>query len=367
MPATRMLGLSAILATALSACGDGDGDAGGGGGATGSSGGSSSSGEATGGQTGTSDATTASEGSTSTSARPSETSGSTSDPGSDASSSGGSDFPVDCHDGGLPVRVEGGGEYATVREGVTATPPGSTVWICPGDYTEDAAIQIVRDLTIVGAGPDLVSIAATDGLDRVFLVRDADVTFEGFSVIGASIGIDVGYEENAPRITTMRNLRVAQSRQIGIFIFEGGGVDLKNATANFENVVVEGVDALDGPAAVAGIALSGIQASFVDCSVRDNITRSGGLEVEDSQVDFEGGEVVRNEALFPNGGGARILTELTARSFTIVDSDWGASAAQENVPNDMDCGSGVSNDVGWLGSPANAVCGTDVEGCCTPQ
>lgn len=356
--------LLVLLAAGLVSCG-GD-DAGGGGDETGSSSGTSATSGSSGAQqtsTSSNETGTSGEPSTSTSV---DSTASTSETGSDASSSGENPFGVDCDDGGLPVRVEGGAEYATVSEGVTATPPGSTLWICPGEYTEDASIQIQRDLTIIGAGPDVVTLTAAVGLDRVFLVRDASITLEGVSIVGAGFGIDVGYETNEPRITTLRNLRVAQSRQAGIYVFQNG-VDLENAQAVFEGVVVEGVVAEGDTPAIGGVALYGIQASFLDSSIRDNVTRSGGFEVQDSQVDFEGGEVVRNEALFPNGGGVRLLTDTTPLPFTITESNWGANAEQENTPNDVDCGSGVSNDVGWLGDPANAVCGTDIDGCCTPK
>ena len=355
-----------LLLAAVTGCG-GD-DAEGNGAGTDASTGSSSSGDGSGEATSTTTSADESGGTTSTASSSGDTTGSTSDPGSEASSTGSAAFPVDCDDGGLPVRVDGGGEYATVNEGVTATPPGGTLWVCPGEYTEAMAIQIQRDVAIVGAGPDVVSINAEDGLDRVFLVRNASVTFEGMSIVGAGFGIDVGYEENEPRVTTMRNLRVAQSRQAGIFIFEGGGVELENARAVFEQVTVEEVASDGGTApALGGVALYGVDATFVDTIIRDNVTRSGGLEVQDSRVEFEGGQVVRNEATTPNGGGARLLTDAAAQTFTIIDSDWGSGAEEENTPNDMDCGSGVSNDVGWLGNPASAVCGTDVDGCCTPR
>ncbi len=368
MLATRKSSLCVLLSVGLLACGDDDSS--GGSGETDPTGGTSAtSGASTGSGTGSVPTSGSSGGGETMSSGPVETEsdGSTSGtgPGDGSSSSGGTPFPVDCDDGGLPVRVEGA-EYATVGEGVIATPPGSTLFICPGDYEEAASISIERDLTIFGAGSGAVTINAGKGLDRVFLVRNASVTFEGISIVGGGFGIDVGYEENERRVTVMRDVRVAQSRQAGIFIF-GSMVDFGNAQAVFENVVVEGVAADGEPPAIGGVALYNIEATFVDTAIRDNVTRSGGFEVQDSQVDFQGGQVVRNEALFPNGGGVRLLTETTARPFTIGESDWGASAEEENTPNDMDCGAGATNDVGWLGNPANAVCGTDVEGCCMPK
>lgn len=371
---TRPSGLCVLFAAGLLACGT---DGGEGGGDDSSSGTSS----AVTGSSGAPDSATASpttsetttEGTTTdtpttSGVAESGSSGSGSGSGSESgSSSGGRPFPVDCEDGGLPVRVDGGGEYATVSEGVAAVPPGGTLWICPGEFEETAAIQIERDVDIVGAGPDLVSITAATEVDRVFLVRDASVRFEGISIRGAGFGIDVGYVGSQKRTTTMRDIRVSGSRQAGIFMFRGPKVADGLAQAIFEDVVVENVVSEGEPVAIAGVALYEIEAGFIDTIIRDNVTRSGGLEVEDSEVTFEGGQVIRNEALFPNGGGARLVTTNTSRQFTIVDSDWGAGAEQENVPNDMDCGSGANNDVGWLGNAASAVCGTDIDDCCTPQ
>lgn len=369
---TRPSGLCVLFAAGLLACGT-DGGGGGDGSSSGTSSAATGSSGAPGSATTTETTSSASDGTTAdapTSSGVAE-SGSTSS-GSDSdsdtgSTSGGRSFPVDCEDGGLPVRVDGGGEYATVGEGVAAVPPGGTLWICPGEFEETAAIQIERDINIVGAGPDLVSVSAAIEVDRVFLVRDASVTLEGFSIRGAGFGVDVGYLESEKHTTTIRDIRVSGSRQAGIFMFRGPDVADGLARAVFEDVVVENVMSEGEPVAIAGVALYEIEAAFVDTIIRDNLTRSGGLEVEDSEVTFEGGQVIRNEAVFPNGGGVRLVTTNTARQFTIIDSDWGVGAKQENVPNDMDCGSGANNDVGWLGSPANAVCATDIDDCCTPQ
>ncbi len=373
MPRTPSPGLIVLFATGLLACGGGGSRSEGGGD---SSGGASTGATDTPGSTSTSETTTtqstaatASDGPTSsTGVAESGSSSSASGSGSESgSTSGGASFPVDCEDGGLSVRVDGGGEYDTVGDGVAATPPGGTVWICPGDFEVTEAIAIERDINIVGAGRELVSITAATTVDRVFLVRDASVRFEAFSLSGAGFGIDVGYLESQKNTTTMRDLRVSGSRQAGIFIVRGPGVADGLAQAVFEDVIVENVVSTGDTVAIAGVALYEIEAAFVDTIIRDNATRSGGLEVQDSEVTFEGGQVIRNTASFPNGGGVRLVTVETPRLFTITDSDWGAGAKQENVPNDMDCGAGPANDVGWLGNPANAVCGTDLEDCCTPK
>jgi len=368
----RTSGLSMLLATGLLACGS-DGGSGG-------EDGSSSSGTPQGSSSGTAAGGTSSQGtdssgvtgttttpaSTSTGLDDSSSTQAGSDTGSSGSTTGGSSLPIDCEDGELPVRVDGGGAYETVSEGVAATAPGGTLWVCPGDYEEDAEIQIERDISIVGAGPALVSIVGTAAVNRVFFVRDASVTFEGLSISGGFFGINVAYLQNEARTTTMRNLRVGENRQAGIYLSTGPAVDDGAAQAVFEDVVVENVAAQEKPVAIAGVALLNVDATFLDTIIRDNLTRSGGLEIDNSEVTFEGGQVIRNEATFPNGGGARLTSDAPFPQFTIVDSDWGEGAAQENIPNDVDCGAGANNDIGWLGSPANAVCATNTGDCCTP-
>lgn len=374
----RTSGLCAFLAGSLLACGT-NGEGGGGGSEEDSSGSTSStptgsstdtpSGDTTAGSTTSTVATeaTASDGPTSTSVADSGSTRAGTDTGSDTgSTSGGSSVPIDCDDGGLPVRVDGGGGYETVSEGVAAVPPGGTLWVCPGDYEEHATMQIERDISIVGAGPNLVSIVAGAEVERLFFVRNASVAFEGFSISGALFGIDVSHVENAVGTTTMRNLRISGSQRAGVYLFTTTAGNEGTVDAVFEDVIVENVTSADGQA-IAGVALQSVNATFLNTTIRDNVTRAGGLDVFDSEVTFEGGQVVRNEALFPNGGGARIVSDVLFATFTIIDSDWGEGAAEENVPNDVDCGAGANNDIGWLGNPANAVCATDTGDCCTPQ
>lgn len=369
----RTPGLSVLLAAGLLACGTD-----GGGGDEGSSGSSGSTSTASSSGTPSSDATTAgptSEGTTDATATEAPTSTSIADSSSTSadsetdtetgSTTGGSSLPIDCDDGGLPVRVDGGGGYETVAEGVSATPPGGTLWICPGDYEQDATIQIERDISIVGAGANLVSIVATEAVDRAFLVLNASVSFEGFALSGGQFGIYADHTQNEVGTTTVRNLRISECRRAGVYLTTTTRGNNGTVEAVFENVIVENV-ASEDEQAIAGVALQLVNTTFLNTIIRDNVTRAGGLDVLDSEVTFEGGQVIRNEAIFPNGGGVRIVSDIFTATFTIIDSDWGEGAAEENLPNDVDCGSGAENDVGWLGSPANAVCGTDIEDCCTP-
>ncbi len=371
----RTSGLTMLLATGLLACGsDGDGDGDGDTGSS-SSGSSAPTGSSSVGPSGgtttegtTSGVETATDGPGSTGITDSGTTqGESETRSATGSSTGGSSLPIDCNDGELPIRVDGGGGYETVGEGVAAVPPGGTLWICPGDYTLDDTVQIERDVSIVGASSDLVNLVAAAKVDRVFQVLDASVTFEGFALIGGQFGINVTHTQGGELdTTTMRDVQIRDCQQAGVYLSTTFSIEDGFGQAVFEDVVVENV-ASEEVQAIAGVALLNVNATFLDTIIRDNVTRSGGLELLDAEVTFEGGQVIRNEAMFPNGGGARIVSDLVSAQFTIVDSDWGEGAEEENLPNDVDCGSGASNDVGWLGSPANAVCATDIKDCCTPQ
>ncbi len=391
MQALRSSPLSLLLFVGLLACDGGGGDGGGEGDGGSSSGGTAptptasttdtptsgntASGTASAGSTGTgtTDAPTTEASSSSGAADTgSSGSGSTGTGSETGSTSGSSSLPIDCDDGELPVRVDGGGAYSTVSDGVFATPPGGTLWICPGDYDEDESMLIDHDMSIVGAGRSLVSITSSaafvsgQSAGAAFEVTNASVTFEGFSLSGGRYGISASYYQNEERTTTMRNLRVGDSDDSGVYLYAGPSIFNGNALAVFEDVIVENVDALEPFAATAAVEIRNVDVTFLDSIIRDNVTETGGLFVDESEVTFEGGRVIRNEAIEADGGGARIASSGPPYStFTIIDSDWGEGAALENVPNDVDCGN--SSDVGWLGEPANAVCANNNGDCCTPQ
>lgn len=377
--------LSALLVLSLVACdGDGgeDGGAEGSGGSTGAStadppgagssttgAGSSASGltvgststssataETLGSETGTGGATTAETDATSADSSSGEASGST---------TGESTLPIDCGDGDLPVRVDGGGSYATVSAGVAATPPDGTLYICPGEYTEDASMELDFPISVIGAGPNLVHIQTTadfvssesDGAG--FTVINSGISLEGFTLEGGRYGVSISLYQGADHAVTIRNVTLRGSDDAAVYLTRGVN-DLDNISATFESMIVEDVQG----AVDAAVAIREVPATFIDCIIRDNVAEHGGLFVSNAPVVFEGGQVVRNTATDPNGGGAFILASFPYPEFVISNSDWGVGEANENAPNDFDCGN--SSDIGWLGAPANATCATDNADCCTP-
>ena len=293
---------------------------------------------------------------------------------SSTSTGGSGSLPINCTDGGLPVRVDEGGEYATVSEGVAATPPGGTLWVCPGRYDESEPVEIGHDMSIVGAGRDLVSISSTatfgpDGAGGAFEVTNTSVTFEGFSLRGGRYGAFV-LAYNGERVITFRNVRIGNTESSGVLLDRGAGASHGDSQAVFEDVIVEEVDQTNSPPgeiARAAVEIRGVQTSFIDTIIRDNLTSYGGLEIFDAEVSFEGGQMIHNEALAEGGGGAWLSPSSTTfmlRNLTIIDSDWGEGAAMDNAPDDVSCS---GNGDGWLGAPVSAVCGNLVGSCCIPS
>ncbi|MCR9165343.1 MAG: hypothetical protein ACE37F_24055 [Nannocystaceae bacterium] len=382
---TRLLAF-ALLTAPLGACDDGGNDDGGADGSGGSSGvattasssGGASSASASGSgtpQTSTSDSTSSTGDSDVTTAGADTTgdasTGETSAEGSSGgastgSSTGQSSLPIDCDDGDLPVRVEGGGSYSEVSAGVAATPPGGTVYICPGEYTEDATMEIDFPISVVGAGPNLVHIETSasfmsgqsDGAG--FNAVNSGFTLEGFTLEGGRYGVSVFLYQGPGHEVVIRDVTFRGSDDAGVYI-SGGANPPDDASATFEGMIVEDVQG----AVDAAVAIRDISSTFVDSIIRDNVTEHGGLYVQDAPVVFEGGQVIRNTATETNGGGAYIQSGFPYPEFVITGSDWGEGAANENAPNDFDCGN--STDVGWLGAPANATCATNDGDCCTPD
>ncbi len=279
-----------------------------------------------------------------------------------SSGSGGMSFP--CDDPALPVMVVGGGGYETVQAAVDATPEGGTVQICPGEYPE--AIQIVRDVTIQGAGMDQVTIIGPPG-QQVIDSSIASLDFSDFTIRGGQIGIWAGNADG--QSVNLTRVSIEDMEQYGLYVWASGNGSIDTTLVDIVESNISGVDSSgDG----AGIFFQRLTATLTDTMIIDNraVGSGGGMRIDTSHVTVTGGQVHANEAM--RGGGALLESGIVASTLSIVASDWGAGMALENYEADVRCYSNIGGfpvpTAGFLGMGANAECasggvGTD---CCLP-
>ena len=86
-------------------------------------------------------------------------------------------------------------EAQTIQEGVGLAPPGGTVVVCAGDYSETVTVD--KPLTLNGAGPDphvrtgdttQEAVLARPG-DMGFILAAPDITLEGFTIRNTPVGV----------------------------------------------------------------------------------------------------------------------------------------------------------------------------------
>ncbi len=288
-----------------------------------------------------------------------------SDSGSEGSSTGGV-LPFDCDDGQAPVRVVGGGSYDTISEGVEAAPPDAVVQVCPGQYTDN--VEIERNVTIHGAGADLVTV--NGGTGPTFRTLNSSVTFlrfEGMTLEAGTRGIAVDWPLAADRdpVLEIDGVHIDGVQGIGLQVLADGYLgSVEVLDTSITNTV--GGTSTQGPLVGGAIYFERVTAQLTDCTIEGNVAETGAMTVWGADVTFTGGRVVSNTA--EQGGGAALITRdfpglPVAGTLTIENSDWGAGAADENQDTDVDCTS-VDDTAGFLGSPANATCSSEVQPCC---
>lgn len=279
-----------------------------------------------------------------------------------SSGSGGISFP--CDDPALPVMVVDGGAYRTVQAAVDATPEGGTVQICPGEYPE--TIQIVRDVTIQGAGMDQVTIIGPPG-QQVIDSSSASLDFSDFTVRGGQIGIWAGNADDES--VSLTRVSIEDMEQYGLYVWASGNEGIETT---FVDIVECNISGVDSPGDGAGVFFQRLTATLTDTMIIDNraVGTGGGLRIDTSHVTVTGGQVHANEAAL--GGGAMLESGIIGSTLSIVSSDWGAGMAVENYEADVRCYQNAGGFpvpiAGFLGAAADAECTSSGMGadCCLP-
>ena len=203
------------------------------------------------------------------------------------------------------------GAPGQLRSLITAAAAGDTILVppativltgAPGDNANASGdLDILKDLTIVGAGPELTVIDA-GGVDRVFQIQTGvTVTIAGLTLRNGSVDPASPVEPS------------------------GGGLLNRGALTNLVDVVVEDNFAGGG----GGIANFTGTLALSGCTVRNNkstgVTANGGglsnfakLEITHSTIS---GNVVFGMSASTLGGGIINLGVLTMRDSTVVGND----------------------------------------------
>ena len=209
------------------------------------------------------------------------------------------------------VAPDGSGHFTSIQEAIDQAQDGDTVFIRAGRYAEDVTVHSKEGLKVIGEGPEKVLLA---GLKRVGTLHIGKWPYGATNV-------------------EIRGLTVQQHGGLGVGIFNGEGVTLKNLEVNgfvfgqqVQNVRIE--DCVIGGSETTGIAFADSQATLVDNLIHDNDhgVSVGGTSIVHlernviTQSLFEGvlvadqgkATLIRN-TLVKNGGGVKFQDEAAGR------------------------------------------------------
>ena len=151
------------------------------------------------------------------------------------------------------VALDGSGHFTSIQEAIDQTQDGDTVFIKAGRYAEDVTVHSKEGLKVIGEGPEQVFLA---GLKRVGTLHIGKWPYGATNV-------------------EIRGLTVQQHGGLGVGIFNGSGVTLKNLKVNgfvfgqqVQNVQIE--DCVIGGSETTGIAFADSQATLIDNLIHDN-------------------------------------------------------------------------------------------------
>ena len=205
------------------------------------------------------------------------------------------------------VAGDGTGQFASIQEAIDQADSGDTIFIKPGRYEEDVTVHSKDGLKVVGAGMEQVLIA---GLNRVGTLHIGKWPYGATNV-------------------EISGMTIQQHGGLGVGIFNGGGILLKNIRVNglvfgqqVQNVRIE--NCVVGGSETTGMAFADSQATLKANIIHDNdhgVTVGGTSSVrlerniitrslfEAVLVTDKGQAILVRNTLVKNGGGARFQDE----------------------------------------------------------
>ena len=209
------------------------------------------------------------------------------------------------------VALDGSGHFTSIQEAIDQAQDGDTVFIRAGRYAEDVTVHSKEGLKVIGEGPEKVLLA---GLKRVGTLHIGKWPYGATNV-------------------EIRGLTVQQHGGLGVGIFNGSGVTLKNLEVNgfvfgqqVQNVRIE--DCVIGGSETTGIAFADSQATLVDNLIHDNDhgVSVGGTSIVHLERNVitrslfeavlaadQGQATLLRNTLVKNGGGVKFQDEATGR------------------------------------------------------
>lgn len=209
------------------------------------------------------------------------------------------------------VALDGSGQFISIQEAIDHARDGDTVFIKAGRYAEDVTVHSKEGLKIIGEGPEKVFL---EGLERVGTLH-------------------IGKWPYGARNVEIRGLTVQQHGGLGVGIFNGTGVTLKNLKINgfvfgqqVQNVRIE--HCVVGGSETTGIAFADSQATLIGNLIHDNDhgVSVGGTSVvrlernvitrslfEGVLVADQGTAVLIQNTLVQNGGGVTFQDDATGK------------------------------------------------------
>ncbi len=209
------------------------------------------------------------------------------------------------------VALDGSGHFTSIQEAIDQAQAGDTVLIKAGRYAEDVTVHSKEGLKVIG-----------EGLEKVFLA--------GLKRVGT---LHIGKWPYGATNVEIRGLTVQQHGGLGVGIFNGSGVTLKNLKVNgfvfgqqVQNVRIEGC--VIGGSETTGIAFADSQATLIDNLIHDNDhgVSVGGTSVvrleqnvitrslfEAVLVADQGNATLIRNTLVGNQGGVKFQDEATGR------------------------------------------------------
>ena len=209
------------------------------------------------------------------------------------------------------VALDGSGHFTSIQEAIDQARDGDTVLIKAGRYAEDVTVHSKVGLKVIGEGPEKVFLA---GLKRVGTLH-------------------IGKWPYGARNVEISGLTVQQHGGLGVGIFNGEGVTLKNLKVNgfvfgqqVQNVHIE--HCVIGGSETTGIAFADSQATLIDNLIHDNdhgvsvggtsIVRLEGNVITRSLFEAvlvadQGNATLLQNTLVKNQGGVKFQDDATGR------------------------------------------------------
>jgi len=236
--------------------------------------------------------------------------------------------------GGVTLRAcPSGCPYARIQDAVNAAPPGATVQVGAGVYTE--TVTISKSLTLAGSGSSQTVIGGT-GLSAPASLVTITGTALGVTLSGLTLRGNVGptgaglFNNGRPGLETTRLVNVVVTRN-STFVGSGGGI--ADAGGNLE-VISSTISGNVG----GGIALlnGGIALTLVASTVAGNSASSGGgiAGASSDTMRLLDSTVYNNVAQLGGGiytAGALTLTASTVYSNAVTDGSGGGVFAQSGA------------------------------------